>query len=374
MTNRAVFLDRDGTLIEHYDYLTDPSEVQLLPSTVSALKLLRQRGFLLIVITNQSAVARGMLTEKTLTQIHDRLKSLLGREGAYLDKIYYCPYHPEAVVDQYRRDSDLRKPKPGMLYLAEKEMNIDLDHSWIIGDDDRDIETGQAAGCRTIMLESRGSSLVRKGQSSPDFTAVNLQEAANLIIHHSHPEEPPAEQTTPQIEDQPEKPIRRKPLEAVEQAGTPVVPPTSPEPQPSQPSTEAQPYQPSVEPQQTQPKDDNPTSYQITAERKRSEEADRTDTGTDTDTDIDTDVDTNSLLAGVFRELKAINRDRDAPAEFSISKLMAGVVQMLVIFCLVLALRFGAGSESQTGTTQNWLLLALIFQTLTVTLLLIHRH
>ena len=342
MTNRAVFIDRDGTLIEHYDYLTDPSQVKLLPSTVSALKLLRQHGFLLIVITNQSAVARGMLTEKTLNQIHDHLKSLLGREGAYIDRIYYCPYHPEAVVDQYRRDSDLRKPKPGMLYLAEKELDIDLDHSWIVGDDDRDIETGRTVGCRTIMLESRGSSLVRKGQSNPNFTAVNLQEAANLIIHHSRPEKPPTEQTTPQIEDQPEKPIRRKPPEVIEQTSEPEAPP------------------PPAEPQPPQPEDSNTTNHQLTTEQDK--------------TKVPGQTDTETFLAHILRELKAINRDRNMPAEFSIGKLMAGVVQMLVIFCLVLAFWFGTSPEPKTGATQNCLLLALIFQTLTITLLLIHRH
>lgn len=328
MTNRAVFIDRDGTLIEHYDYLTEASQVQLLPSTVSALKLLRRHGFLLVVITNQSAVARGMLTEKTLNQIHDHLKSLLGLEGAYIDKIYYCPYHPEAVVDQYRRDSDLRKPKPGMLHLAEKELNIDLDHSWIIGDDDRDIETGRTVGCRTIMLESRGSSLVRKGESNPDFTAVNLQEAANLIIHNSRPEEPPTEQTT--------------------------------EPEAPPPPIEPQPPQPPAEPQPPQPEDNNTTDHQLTAEQDKTKASDRTDTET--------------FLAHILRELKAINRDRNAPAEFSIGKLMAGVVQMLVIFCLVVAFWFATSPEPKTGATQNCLLLALIFQTLTITLLLIHRH
>ncbi|MCK5269205.1 MAG: HAD-IIIA family hydrolase, partial [Sedimentisphaerales bacterium] len=309
-------------------------QVQLLPSTASALKLLRQHGFLLIVITNQSAVARGMLTEKTLNQIHDHLKSLLGLEGAYIDKIYYCPYHPEAVVDQYRRDSDLRKPKPGMLHLAQKELDIDLDHSWIIGDDDRDIETGYAVGCRTIMLESRGSSLVRKGQSSPDFTAVNLQEAANLIIHNSRrPEEHPTEQTTPQIEDQPEKPTEEKSPETIEQTNIP----------------EALP-----------PEDNDTTNHQLTTEQDKTKASGQTDTET--------------FLAHILRELKAINRDRNAPAEFSIGKLMAGVVQMLVIFCLVLAFWFATSPEPKTATTQNCLLLALTFQTLTITLLLIHRH
>jgi len=360
MTNRAVFIDRDGTLIEHYDYLTEASQVQLLPSTVSALKLLRQHGFLLIVITNQSAVARGMLTEKTLNQIHDHLKSLLGLEGAYIDKIYYCPYHPEAVVDQYRRDSDLRKPKPGMLYLAEKELDIDLDHSWIIGDDDRDIETGHTVGCRTIMLESRGSSLVRKGESNPDFTAVNLQEAANLIIHHSRPEEPPTEQTTPQIEDQPEKPTEKNSTETIEQISEPETTPPSTEPQSPQPPAEPRQHQTPAEPQQPQPGNSNTTNHQLTTEQDKTKASGQTDTKT--------------FLAHILRELKAINRDRNAPAEFSIGKLMAGVVQMLVIFCLVLAFWFATSPEPKTGATQNCLLLALTFQTLTITLLLIHRH
>ena len=109
MSNRVVFVDRDGTLIEHYDYLTDPGQVKLLATTSSALRLLKEHGFRVVMITNQSAVARGMLTEKKLAEIHDRLKTLLGRQGAFLDQIYYCPYHPEGAVEKYRRDSETHR-------------------------------------------------------------------------------------------------------------------------------------------------------------------------------------------------------------------------------------------------------------------------
>ena len=101
MGNRAVFFDRDGTLIQHYDYLTHPSQVELMPKASSALKFLRERGFILVVVTNQSAVARGMITENQLKAIHDRLEALLTKHGAYLDRIYYCPYHPEGTVEKY---------------------------------------------------------------------------------------------------------------------------------------------------------------------------------------------------------------------------------------------------------------------------------
>ena len=98
MSNRAVFFDRDGTLIEHFDYLTDPEQVKLLPTVATALRRLKDHGFYLVMATNQSGVARGLLTEKTLLKIHDRLKQLLAEEGAFLDQIYYCPFHPEGAV------------------------------------------------------------------------------------------------------------------------------------------------------------------------------------------------------------------------------------------------------------------------------------
>jgi D-glycero-D-manno-heptose 1,7-bisphosphate phosphatase len=193
MSNRAVFLDRDGTLVRHVDYLTDPEQLELLPGTAEALQSMRTHGFLLLVVTNQSAVARGFLTEAELVRIHDRLHELLAARKVHLDGIYSCPFHPDGAVHGYRRKSNLRKPRPGMLLLAAREREIDLAASWMIGDDDRDMEAGRAAGCRTIQLQGRGSRLVLKGSVQPDFTAHDLMEAAEIIASHGKRQPYPAD-------------------------------------------------------------------------------------------------------------------------------------------------------------------------------------
>jgi len=386
MTNRAVFLDRDGTLIEHYDYLTDPQQVQLQPRAGAALRLLRRHGFLLVVVTNQSAVARGMLTEKKLAQIHDRLQYLLRQEGVFLDRIYYCPYHPDGTVEAYRRDSDLRKPKPGMLYLAARELGIDLSKSWIVGDDDRDVETGRAAGCRTVMLESRGSSLVRKGQSNPDFVGVNLQEAANLIIRHSkemveRPVEPAAGSEsnqemdmteTPKVsegredrESQEEKPGRQPPSEE----DTTVVLDTNDQ-------IDIETLSEGIEGKDPIASEDEADREGTQILRSRSEGEEAAGEGSlhpEKDL-IHALPNVERILGQILRELKTLNRERQMPAEFSVFKLLAGVVQMLVIFCLVLAFWFGTSPDTKADTVQHCLLVAAIFQILTLTLIMLHRH
>ena len=126
--------------------------MKLLPGVELALKSLAAAGFKIVVVTNQSGIARGLLTEETLAQIHAELRRQLSEKGAHLDAIYYCPYHPEGTVEAYAMESDLRKPQPGMLLKAAEEMDIDLPASWMVGDDARDIEAGQRAGCRTIRL------------------------------------------------------------------------------------------------------------------------------------------------------------------------------------------------------------------------------
>ena len=133
MSHPAIFLDRDDTLIEDPGYINNPGQVHLLPHAAETLIELRRLGYRLVVVTNQSAVARGIVTEEGLAEIHDRLIELLHREGAGVDAIYYCPYHPNGIVPEYRRDSDLRKPNPGMLLLAADEMDLDLERSWMLG-------------------------------------------------------------------------------------------------------------------------------------------------------------------------------------------------------------------------------------------------
>lgn len=411
--NKAVFLDRDGTLIEHYDYITKPEQVQLLPRVSAGLKRLRERGFLLVIITNQSAVARGMISEKRLDEIHDRLIAELAKEGAYLDKIYYCPYHPEARIDKYRRDSDLRKPAPGMFHLAARELEIELAESWMIGDDDRDILAGQSAGCRTIMLEARGSTLVRKGQSQPDFIAVNLQEAVNLVIRHSQENRETQEQETPPVPQQDEQPPAEKASPAEpetppeqkqppEDTAIPTEPETPPdaaaaaepepappaetdetepepdataaaEPEPAEETTAPPPAEPAAPDKEPEPASARTAESEVQQQMQQLQESipflQRRKTRR-----TPPESETDKLLQQILRELKTLNRSQHAGKEdFSIGKVIAGILQMLVIACLIMAFRSGMAVEPNYDAARNTLLLALTLQTMALTMLSIHK-
>jgi D-glycero-D-manno-heptose 1,7-bisphosphate phosphatase len=187
MMQKAVFLDRDGTIIEDPDFVTAPSQVRLLPGAAKAIKRFRALGFQVVVVSNQSGVARGFITEEELGAIQDRLVELLSAEGALLDGWYYCPFldSDEAVVDAYRRESDLRKPAPGMLIRAADDLDLDLDQSWMIGDAERDIDAGLAVNCRTVLLhESHAGDADNSGQgieTKADFVAGDLQAAAGIV-------------------------------------------------------------------------------------------------------------------------------------------------------------------------------------------------
>ncbi|HUU23640.1 MAG TPA: D-glycero-beta-D-manno-heptose 1,7-bisphosphate 7-phosphatase [Phycisphaerae bacterium] len=188
MANKAVFLDRDNTLIEDPGYLSDPSAVKLLPGVELALKSLVQAGYKLAVVTNQSGIARGLLTEEALEKIHAEMRRQLSEKDAHLDAIYYCPHHPEGTIEGYAIESELRKPKPGMLLQAAKELDLDLSQSWMVGDSPRDIEAGQRAGCRTIRV--RLPAHLTTGESEDedvqaDFTVRNLVDAAKVITREA---------------------------------------------------------------------------------------------------------------------------------------------------------------------------------------------
>ncbi|MDP7163353.1 MAG: HAD family hydrolase [Phycisphaerae bacterium] len=186
--NRAVFLDRDHTLIEDPGYLSDPDAVKLLPGVELAIKSLHQAGYKIVVCTNQSAIARGILTEESLEKIHAEMRRQLADKGAHLDAIYYCPYHPEGTVDKYAMQSDLRKPKPGMLLKGAKEHDIDLSQSWMVGDSPRDIEAGHRAGCRTIRMRLGGEVSSAEGADEDvqaDFTVRNLVDAARIVLRET---------------------------------------------------------------------------------------------------------------------------------------------------------------------------------------------
>lgn len=155
---KAVFLDRDGTINKYIGFLRDIDEFELLPRVEQAIKKLNASGYLAIVVTNQPVIARGEVTYEELHNIHNKMETLLGKSGAYVDAIFYCPHHPhkgyEGEVAELKIDCDCRKPKPGMLLEAAKKFNIDLAQSWMVGDGENDIKAGQVAGCKTALIQS----------------------------------------------------------------------------------------------------------------------------------------------------------------------------------------------------------------------------
>lgn len=185
MKNRAVFLDRDGTLIEESGYICGFSEVKVFSFSVEALKIMNDRDFRVILVTNQSSVARGICTEQQIQEIHTQLREYFKRRGALIDAVYYCPYHEEGILPNYRKKDECRKPSPGMLYQAAQDFNIDLAESYMIGDSVRDILAGQQAGCRTILvLTGHGRQSKEKISTeavNPNYIAANLLEAVMLI-------------------------------------------------------------------------------------------------------------------------------------------------------------------------------------------------
>lgn len=176
---KAVFLDRDGTINKYVGFLRDLNQFELIDGVADAIKKINSLGYLAIVVTNQPVIARGEVTVKELTDIHNKMETLLGLEGAYLDAIYYCPHHPdkgyEGEIPELKTDCDCRKPKPGMLLKAAADFNIDLSSSWMVGDGENDVKAGIGAGCRTALI----------GQGAEDFgqdvSAQTLSEFMSIL-------------------------------------------------------------------------------------------------------------------------------------------------------------------------------------------------
>lgn len=174
-----VMLDRDGTIIKECHYLSDPDQVELLPNTVAGLQLLSQRGFGLVVITNQSGVGRGYYDLDRLASIHQRLESLLGAEDIVLDGIYFCPHTPAD-------DCDCRKPRTGMALQAAADLNITLSDSHMVGDKHCDIEVGQRVGATTYLVRTgygiEAENALESGRISPDYVVDDLYQMARMCV------------------------------------------------------------------------------------------------------------------------------------------------------------------------------------------------
>lgn len=337
MKRPAIFFDRDNTLIACDGYLGDPSQVVLVDGAAAAVARARQLGFATVVVSNQSGVARGMFDEEAVHAVNAKLDMLLlaSHPGAVIDRHSFCPYHPEGTVEQYRHDSQLRKPKPGMILEAARTLALDLSRSWVIGDAPRDIEAGVAAGCRTILFHdpalAKSPAATADMTVQPEYVCSTLKEAIEYIERHptlhedqSHSEDAPlAEeaQPAPQILPPPARPAANvQPSPNIRLLAQPAVPGTG--------KAAADPRATIQLPQSAPDK-------------------------------------LESLAEQILQEIK---RHREQPHhDFSVPKLLAGVVQVLAIGALVL-------SYFQHEAQRIELLLAAIaLQTLTATLLIMGR-
>jgi len=174
MGQRGVFLDRDGTINEEVEYLSNVDQLKLIDGVTEAIRLLNNAGYKVVVITNQSGIARGYITEAQVKTIHTELEKMLQKENAYIDGIYYCPHHPDADVDAYKVDCDCRKPKRGMLEQAAKDLDIDLKNSFVIGDKLSDLGAGAAAGCRKILVRTGYGKEMEKELPNASFHADHI--------------------------------------------------------------------------------------------------------------------------------------------------------------------------------------------------------
>ena len=193
----AVFLDRDGTIIREYGHFWEPSQIELIAGAADAIRRLKAAGFMAIVTTNQSGIARGVFDEHQFWIGEHKMEELLAAEGIKLDAVYFCPHHPTEGETPYRAECECRKPKPGMIMRAAREYGIDLPSSYMVGDSDADVGAGNAAGVRTIKVDTgygRGVPPINRPDvieeatgepPRPTARAPNLSEASHWILRQA---------------------------------------------------------------------------------------------------------------------------------------------------------------------------------------------
>jgi len=336
MTRPAIFFDRDNTLIIGNDYLGDPAKVVLVSGAAEAIARARSMGFATVVVSNQSGVARGMFGEDDVRAVNARMDEMLCAENgeAIIDRHEFCPFHPQAPVEKYRLDSDRRKPRPGMLLAAAKEMDLDLAASWMIGDAARDVEAGKRAGCRAILFSDQSLPASPAAQAPPrvppDFVASNLGQAMDYIAasRAQAPSTPPvAEAISPSVPDAPAEASISTSLARVPRAASDEPPPEPLEsPQPFMPDT------PSPSPEQS-----------ISGTRLE------------------------KLAEQILQELR--RRHEIEHVDFSVSKLLAGIVQVVAVAVMFLAYL----NKDSTGL-EAIMLLAIFLQAMTCSLLIMSRQ
>ena len=182
--NKAVFLDRDGTIIEDSGYINSPEQIKFIPGSIEAIKKLNDAGYKVVIISNQAGIARGLLSEDMLQTIDKIIHRQILSGGGHIDASYYCPHHPEHGVYPYKQDCECRKPHPGLIKKAVKDKELELAGSFMVGDKSSDIETGKRAGVKTVFVRTGHGQEEEKGlKVKPDHLADNLTEAVRWILN-----------------------------------------------------------------------------------------------------------------------------------------------------------------------------------------------
>ncbi len=386
MSDKAIFLDRDDTLIEDTGYINSPEQVKLLDGVAKALIELKALEYKLVVVTNQSAVARGIITEKVLGEIHNRLEQLLAEKKAFLDGIYYCPYHPDGAVKKYRKESEFRKPNPGMLLKAAEEMDIDLGQSWCVGNSISDMEAGLRAGCKTILIDLPShQQQLEPGQPRPDYKAVNIKEVVNIIKkhHRSSAEEEVQTHPAPTVQTEPVRQTTEQIPEAIEPASQAAeqIPETVEStseaaeqiPEAVEPASQTAEQTPEVAEPVSQTEEQQLQSA-LEEQQIRLPEQDIAGDRTEPSTNFTNSFEVEKISAGlnsVLKQLKSMQRS-DMFGEFSIMRLMAGIIQILVLFCLLMTIWFLMSPNRQDNSIFIALGFAMVLQVMSLTFYIMH--
>lgn len=357
MAERAVFLDRDNTIIENDGYLGDPSKVKLLTGAATALSAMRALGYRLIVVSNQSGVARGMFDENAVEAVNQEMcRQLREQAGAHIDASYYCPYHPEAPIAEYKVDHEWRKPKPGMLKQAAADFGLDLSQCWTIGDQPRDVAAGAAAGTRTILLRDPEHKPVDADpptlEVSPNFIVKTLADAARIIAREgkNHPSATPGATDSPN-QTLPASAPATGPVRNETPAAQPIVSNAATPSEAAQSNAASAIDENSLAEKLMQRLNKNPLSAQASV-TPRVERA----------------------LEDLVAQLRHQSRAADAPPDFATSKLVALIVQVLAVLALIAGLFDMAHAKStwkdfnEAMVTLTMLLDAIVWVLVAVTL------
>ena len=337
MKRPAVFFDRDNTLIVSDGYLGDPSKVVLVEGAAEIVARVRSLGYAVVVFSNQSGVARGMFTEEDVHRVNARLDELLADHNpqAVIDRHEFCPFHPEGTIAEYAKESDLRKPAAGMIHQAAEKLALDLARSWVIGDAPRDIEAGKSAGCRTIWYKDAklppSSSARELMLTVPDAVVSSLREAMDVIAREAlMRQSSPPETAAPAHEPEPEVETESEPESAEPAHATSA----------QQPQTWAKRAATTGGPKSvTSAKPLMQMLAQKRAAAAAASSVGNTDPAPVSDAPSSSPISSTARLEELAEQiLQELQRRRDThETDFSLSKLLAGIIQIVALAVLVLA-------------------------------------